>query len=723
MSESNSFFDKYFRIIMISLISILALVFGIMNLGVVANVLMVLLGFGMVILVHEFGHFIVAKVSGIKVEAFSLFMPPILFGVQRTEDGIRFRILPELLTKGKNKKEKEDENDDEPPEPVLAFTVGGKGHASDTEYRIGLIPFGGFVKMLGQEDVGSAKSTDDPRSFANKPAQIRAAVLAAGVVFNVISAVIIFMVAFLKGIDLPPAVIGGVVPGSPAAVAGLKAGDEVIEIDGKKKDLDFTNIAVAAALSGRDEEIPMRIKHEDGTEEDYTLVAEQGPNQPMKEFGIMMADTLTIAELTEEHAEKLHERTGLRPGDRIRAINGREVQTNWELADIVQNILAPEVTLTAERNDEEKGTITVESRIELTLDSVGEGHIYSMVPRFRMENLVVPGPSGGKFRALLEKLGIAKPEEEKPFLESGDIILSVGDVTCPTYAEFRATVGVSGGKDLPIDVLRTDPNGVESRHTIVVQPKRPADSNDAVIGIVFNSLFDSGHPVVGQTIAVEDGPEKLDIPRGALITDVNGVAVSNFYDVIREIKKHAGQRITIHYRLSDNTAGSTSFDVSDNDAFFAVKSTFAESIPFERLEKPYKANGPVDAIGMGYRRTVMFVAQAYVTLRRLISGLVSPKNLMGPVGIITASYKIVAEQPLVYYLYFLGLISAVIAVFNFLPLPPLDGGLVVLLIIEKIKGSAISERVQTIVAYGGWALILTLILYVTFNDIVRSFFS
>ncbi len=718
MSESNGFFDKYFRIILIVLIGIPAVVFGVMNLSVVGNILMVLLGFGMVILVHEFGHFIVAKVSGIKVEAFSLFMPPILFGVQRTEDGIRFRILPELLTR--NKKEKKD---DEPPEPSLAFTVGGKGHASDTEYRIGLIPFGGFVKMLGQEDVGSANSTDDPRSFANKPAQVRAAVLAAGVVFNVISAVIIFMFAFLKGIDLPPAVVGGVVPDSPAALAGLKAGDEIIEIDGKKKDLDFTNIAVAAALSGRDEEIPMRVKHEDGTEEDYTLVAEQGPNQPMKEFGIAMAKTLTIAELTEEHAEKLYEKTGLRPGDRIRAVNGREVQTNWELAGIVQSILAPEVTLTVERNDEEKGAVTVESRITLTLDHAGDGHIYSMVPRFQMENLVVPGASGGRLRALLEKLGMKKPEEEKPFLESGDIILSIGDVTCPTYAEFRATVRDSEDKDLPIDVLRTDPNGLESRHTIVVHPKRPADANEAMIGIAFSSLFDSEHPVVGQTIAVEGGPGKLDIPRGALITDVNGVAVSNFYDVIREIKKHAGQRITMHYRLGDGTTGSVPLEVSNNEDFFAVRSTFTTNIPFARLEKPYKANGPVDAIGMGYRRTVMFVAQAYVTLRRLIGGLVSPKNLMGPVGIITASYKIVAEQPLVYYVYFLGLISAVIAVFNFLPLPPLDGGLVVLLIIEKIKGSAISERVQTIIAYGGWALILTLILYVTVNDIIRSFFS
>ena len=722
MSESNSFVDKYFRVLLLILIGIPLVLFAIMNIGIVGNVLMVLLGFGMVILVHEFGHFVVAKASGIKVEAFSLFMPPILFGVQRTTEGIRFRILPEIVTK-----HKKDKKDDEPSEPALTFTVGGKGSASDTEYRIGLIPFGGFVKMLGQEDVGPAKSSEDPRSFSNKPAHTRAAVLAAGVVFNVISAVIIFMFAFLKGINLPPAVVGGVIPDSPAAVTGLKAGDEVIEIDGKKKDLDFTNIAVAAALSGKDEEIKMRIRHEDGTEEDYTLVAEQAPDQPIRSFGILSAETLTIAELAEEHADILFERTGLRPGDRIRAINGQEVQTHWEMTDIINNTLAREITLTAERDDEEKGVVSVESRIKLRLVPFEPGHIYSMVPRFQMENLAVartPGSNaGGMIHRLLEKLGIAKPKEEKPFLQSGDIILSIGDVTSPTYEEFRATVGENEDNTLPIDVLREDTNGVETTHTIHATPKRNEDANEARIGISFTRMFDSEHPVVARTVAVEGGPAKLDIPRGALITAVNGVAVSNFYDVIREVKQHAGQSVTIEYRLDDDTTGSVSFEVDSDEDFFAVKSTFAEPIPFERLEKPYKANGPVDAVVMGYRRTVMFVAQAYVTLRRLIGGLVSPKNLMGPVGIITFSYRIVAEQPLVYYVYFLGLISAVIAVFNFLPLPPLDGGLVVLLIIEKIKGSALSERVQTIIAYGGWALILTLILYVTFNDIVRSFFS
>jgi regulator of sigma E protease len=266
-----------------------------------------------------------------------------------------------------------------------------------------------------------------------------------------------------------------------------------------------------------------------------------------------------------------------------------------------------------------------------------------------------------------------------------------------------------------------DANGVEKELETTVIPRRQRDADRVIIGILVAP--DVELPVVAKTITAEGGPEKLDIQRGAVITAVDGAPVSNFYDIIREIRKYSGERITIDWRLNDEIAGDAVLTVDTGEEFITVKSDFAELIPFEGLKRLYKASGPIDAIAMGCKKTLMFIAQTYVTLRRLIGGLVSPKNLMGPAGIIAFSYHIVSEQPLVYYVYFLGLISAVIAVFNFLPLPPLDGGLVVLLLVEKIKGSALSERTQGAIAYVGWALILALLLYVTFNDIVRTFFS
>jgi regulator of sigma E protease len=706
MSKRKGFFGNYFRFFLLAVICVSVLFLIVRNVSAFGNVLLVLLGFGSVVLIHEFGHFVVAKSSGIKVEAFSLFMPPILLGVRRTEDGFRFRILPEILPG----------DGDESGDGALSFTVGGKGDASETEYRIGLIPFGGFVKMLGQDDTSAVEASDDPRSFANKPARTRAAVLAAGVTFNVISAAIIFMIVFLVGIELTPAVVGAVRPDSPAARAGLKPGDEVIEIAGEKDDLDFGNIAIAAALSGRDEKVVTRVRHPDGSEDDLVLVAERLPGEQMRSFGISTPTSLTVARLSEEDADYLHSKTGLRPGDRIESVDGKPVASHWQLSRMIEDALVPEVTLSIERVGDSGETELVESQVLLGLGATDNderepeyelSHICSMVPRLR----ITTG---------LEERDSAVDGAE-PGLQSGDIILAMGDVENPTYRQMRDVTTEYEDKELSVKVLRTDSEGAEQTLVVTVVPERRAGGDRVMIGIGIE--LDTEHPIVAATITADGGPAKLEIPSGAAITAVDGAAVSTFYDVIREIRRYAGERITVDWRLDEQTAGNVPLDLRTGREYIAVKSTFDQYIPFEELKRSYKAGGPVDAVVMGYRKTIMFVATTYVTLRRLIGGLVSPKDLMGPVGIITLSYRVVSEQPLVYYVYFLGLISAAIAVFNFLPLPPLDGGLVVLLLVERIKGSALSERIQTIVAYAGWTLILALVLYVTFNDIVRSFFT
>jgi len=665
-------------------------------LGVVGNVVIVLLGFGTVVLVHEFGHFLVAKLSGIKVEAFSIFMPPTLLGIRKTKAGFQYRLLPSLSS-------------DKGEEP--------EAEVEETEYRIGVFPFGGYVKLLGQDDTGPVKQIEDPRSFARKPVSVRIAVIAAGVTFNVISAAIIFMVVFLVGIKLPPAVVGGVAPKSPAAKAGLQSGDEFLRIDGKSKDLDFSNILIAAALSRKDEAVPVTVRHPDGTVETTKLVAEDVPGSTFREFGILQPLSLEIAPVAEPNV--LQKRIGLAPADRVVAVNGKEVNHYWEFAAVVENTLTPTVEVTAERR-ENQGTKLVQTRLPLdwTVARGGDveseadlNSIYSMVPRLAVRGVESEPRDSAK------TLRFEAPTHLRP----GDVILAAAQIESPTYKELRDITAGYEDKPLPIKVLRTDPNGSERTLTVTVQPRREPKSDRVVIG--FLPSLDARHAVVAKTIPMPGGLGALEIPRGARITAVNGKPVSSFYDIIEEVRQWEGRPVAITYRLDNQTEGGVTLQVPPAQGAVSVASELAEPVPFEPLERLYQANGPLNAIGMGYRRTGTFIAQTYITLKRLISGLISPKNLMGPVGIITFSYRIVAEQPLVNYAYFLGLISATIAVINFLPIPPFDGGLVVLMLIEKIKGSALSERTQGVVAYAGWLLVLILLVYVTFNDIVRSFFS
>jgi len=693
------------------------------NIHVFGNVLLVLLGFGMVVLVHEFGHFIIAKLSDIHVEAFSIFMPPILMGLRRTEAGFRIRILPKFFPK----------DNDESGEGSLSFTVGKKGRAAETEYRIGLIPFGGFVKLLGQDDTSPAEASNNPRSFTNKPVSIRVPVIAAGVIFNVVSAVIIFMIVFLIGIKLPPPVVGGVVPNSPAAKAGLKPGDEIIRIAGKSKNLDFSNILIAAALSKQGQDVSLRVRHEDSSEEDIDLTAQRMPGAQLRDFGIDTPMSLTVADVAD--VNDLLKKTGLLPGDQIRSVNGRHIQSHWQLVELIQSTLAPRAKIGAER-----GGKLIQTEIALDLSPADRevksesdlSHICFMVPRLRI-TAVAGATDQAQAESLLQRvkrklLGLfakadagSEDAHAQTDLKSGDIILAIGDVQNPTYKEMRDITAEYEGKKLPIQVLRTADNGAQEVLGFDVVPKRPAGGDRALIGVAI--VLDAEHPVVAKTIATKEGSPNLEIPRGAVITAVNTVAVSSFYDVIKEIRRCSDSRITIDYRLGEETTGAAVLNVDAGKELITVKSTASEFVPFKRLERLYQASGPIDAIAMGYRRTVMFIAQAYVTLKRLVAGAVSPKNLMGPVGIIAVSYHIVAEQPLIDYVYLLGLISAVIAVFNLVPLPPLDGGLILLMLVEKVKGSALSERTQGVIVYAGWALIGTFLLYVTFNDIIRSFLS
>ncbi|MPQ42408.1 M50 family metallopeptidase [Clostridium tarantellae] len=141
-----------------------------------------ILAFSILIIVHELGHFIVAKLNGIKVEEFSIGMGPKLFGV-----------------KGK-----------------------------ETEYNLRVLPFGGFVKMLGEEE-----QVKDKRSFSSKSPIQKILVIGAGAFMNLVLGIVIFTILCMNN-GYAETKIGEVANGTPAQEVGLQIGDELIRLDGKK---------------------------------------------------------------------------------------------------------------------------------------------------------------------------------------------------------------------------------------------------------------------------------------------------------------------------------------------------------------------------------------------------------------------------------------------------------------------------------------------------------
>jgi regulator of sigma E protease len=323
----------------------------------------------------------------------------------------------------------------------------------------------------------------------------------------------------------------------------------------------------------------------------------------------------------------------------------------------------------------------------------------------------VPSHIGG-FIPRLKIITIESPDVNQ-ILHKGDIIVRAADVANPTYQELRQATITYAGQDLKLTVIRNS-----ELIDATVSPKVGKDGR-AVIGIGVG--LDVDNPIVA-AVADANTSRLGDLPRGAEIVSVGGAEVKTFFDIAAALEKNRGKTVKVVYR-SVLDEKKMDYAVGQYGDISAVSPITAYDLPFKPLRKLYRAENAVEAMQMGTRKTVEFIAQTYMTIKGLIVGSISPKSLMGPVGMIAASSKIIAEKDYIQYLNFMGIISACLAVMNFLPLPILDGGLVLMLIIEKIKGSPVHTKIQEWLVYVGLALIGGLFVLITYNDILRVFFG
>lgn len=171
---------------------------------------------GVLIFVHELGHFLIAKRGGVGVEKFSLGFGPKIIGKK----------------------------------------IG------ETEYLISAVPLGGYVKMVGEDP--EEEVTDLEKSFTNKPVGTRLAIVSAGPIFNLLFSVVILAAVFMVGVKVPSdsALVGSVRKDFPAETAGLKKGDAIVEIEGKK--IDKWHQMAEVIHKNPDRALSFRVKREGG---------------------------------------------------------------------------------------------------------------------------------------------------------------------------------------------------------------------------------------------------------------------------------------------------------------------------------------------------------------------------------------------------------------------------------------------------------------------------
>jgi regulator of sigma E protease len=137
-----------------------------------------------------------------------------------------------------------------------------------------------------------------------------------------------------------------------------------------------------------------------------------------------------------------------------------------------------------------------------------------------------------------------------------------------------------------------------------------------------------------------------------------------------------------------------------------------------RATRIQKADGIVEALGLGMQDTYKSIREVYAHLVSMFSGRISVKNLGGPITIARVAYRVAGVDTWEFF-FFLGMISINLAVVNFLPIPLLDGGHMVFLLYESVRGKPASEQIKVGATYVGLAMILSLMAFVIYLDLTR----
>lgn len=608
-----------------------------MDLLNLARILQVIFGVGLVIFVHELGHFLAARRCGVRVEVFSLGFGP----------------------------------------KLLSWTRGA------TTYQIAAVPLGGYVKMAGEEPDGEPRPPA-PDELGSKSVGQRFLIFAGGVIMNAVFAVIVFPLILLAGVPFDEPTIGATQPGSAAWQAGIEPGTRVHSVNGRKT-RTFDQIFSAVALSS-DDAIEMELQRP-GSEsvERVTIDAEYDSALGMRQLGALPSyEQDSGAYPLNIDPRGAAAEVGLQNGDKLVAVESA----------------LPELPLT----DQYISVASDGGPLRIEVDREGERIPFEIVPR-RVEGEdpklgVAPlarGIAALRSTELVESTGLAVDDE----------VLSIGGRPFLSMS-LRDELLQEAGQPLQLRVLRageevelagptlTRTRALELAKSIALSQKR----EDSVVYVAKGSAADAAG-----------------LRSGDRIDSIAGAEVDTFDGIIEQtnaaIARSELVKITVKRTLEHGEPEFLEFEVLTKPP---VGHDYG--IAFLPATYIYQEKNPVRAVQVGMVFCWSFLEDTWRTLRGIASRDVSGKNVGGIITIGVVAHNF-ANSGWAKLFFFLCVLSMNLAFLNILPIPLLDGGHLFFLLIEKLKGSPVSERVMGYSQLVGLVMILSLFVYVMHNDIQR----
>jgi regulator of sigma E protease len=683
-------------------------------------ILVVAIGLGAVIFVHELGHFLVAKACGVKCEKF-----------------------------------------------MIGFDIGGYKLSrkwGETEYGIGILPLGGYVKMLGQDDDPAhiaeqlkqsevnAASPDavevhgpngetyhvDRRSYLAKSVPQRMAIISAGVVMNIIFAFIFATVAYGIGVKYMPSIVSETIPGSPAWRAGLESGDEIVKL-GDQENPTFTQLKGGVTLGDLENGIPVVVQRANGKELSLRLTPEQAEGRGLATIGIRPPYSLTFddnlpampgspaamaRQIEPPTDEKTDKPVGLKSGDEIVRVNNEPVADFRSLMAVMARSTSEPLQVTVRRNE-----TTTQSDKQPTAEEL----TFEVAPR--------PLPTLG----LVMKMGPivavqANSPAAKAGLKAGDLITAVDgqpldDAKLPTDWQAdtftaKAEQAALAGATLRLSIERdSKPLEVSVKPQVPTQyhSQLPTDTPEGVpaLGIAYR--------VGNEVVAVIPGSPAAaaEIKPGDIVTsaefvkpkDIDSTLLGDSEPILLSDKaanwpmifsvlqwSPAGTSIKLTVQRGDEQITKTLEPATAEGLFVADRGFF-----FNPIERVRRATSVGEQIRYGWDETTEALGMVFRFLKKI--GTQVPVTMLGGPITIAKAAGMSAYNGLAAFLIFLTMLSANLAVLNFLPIPLLDGGHMAFLAYEGVRGRPASEKFVVALHTIGFVFIVSLMLFVVALDL------